>query len=164
MVSNKFVARFHYRLNSIEGKTRLREHKDKQISYSQLINNRNKLKPYLTFRYKKRSYMFLPEAIRKESKSGLPIINYAYDNTVPNDGKVIAPLEGLDEPQTPEEMKIASDIFDTVYANGEEKSVIAGSQKPKEEWDKKTLIVGALMGGAMTYVITAILRANGIHV
>ena len=160
----KFVARFYQRLNT----GNLKFDKEKTFDFKVLEIKKTKTKPIYVFRYQKKSFIFVTSSVKALSKKGFPTINYAIDNSIPNDGKIT--VKPLDEEGNPEsgqstyEMKIASDTLDMVFAQGEMKSVIAGSQKPKDEIDKKALIIGAVMGSALGFIVFQILSVNGVHV
>lgn len=159
----KFVARFYQRISG-----NLKFEKEKTFDFKVLEIKKNKTKPIYVFRYQKKSFVFTVSAIRTLSKKGYPTINYAMDNAIPYDGKItVTPLneEGNpDSKQSVYEQKIATDALDTVFAQGEMKSVIMGSQKPKDEMDKKSLIIGFIMGGGVIFAVITILTANGVHI
>lgn len=163
MPKAKFAVQFY--LKRTEDSVPSRYGKLHYYDFSILIDKEKKGKPFNTFRFENRSFMYLEKAVKSVTSKGEPIIEYVIDNSIPNNGKIITKcIEPIDGKlvQTEEEKKIASDLFDVVYARGEAKAVIAGSQKPKDELNMKSLIIGAIMGGFGGFVIGMLLYATHV--
>lgn len=129
-------------------------HKKAKIAFKSL-NEKNDLKstkPAGNFRWKGGMYMWNPAAVQDFDPKGLPIIKYYEGQTEP----FVSIVENLD--------RVNAVLFDKAFGRGEMRSVIAGSQKPKDEWDKKTLIVGMVMGCGIMYIVTSLLTAYGVHI
>ena len=159
----KFAVRFYIKE---VGKDEPREYgKLQRFDYKVLTDKEKKGKPPNCFRFENRTFLYNPKAVHSYTKSGEPILKYEINNSIANDGVVNNPIEPMDEKelnQTPEQQKIDSALFDVTYARGEEKAVIAGSQKTKDEFNWKTFIIGAVCGGFGGAMIILILCLNHV--
>ena len=135
------------------------------FNMSVLTDKEKKGKPPNTFRFLKRTFLYVPTAVKAFTPKGVPIIKYEISNSIPNDGVAISPITEPELEQTPEEKKIASDLLDVTFARGEEKAVIAGSQKTKDEFSLKTFIIGAVTGSfAGGFIVIILVMQHVIHI
>lgn len=150
-VSGEFVAVFHTKYGNELPRIRRTE----KFSFTKLKESEDLkgTKPAGTFRYRNCLYLWNTRAVTKFNDKGLPIINYIEGKTEPF---IDAGAEKLD--------RVNAVLFDKTFGRGEMRSVIAGSQKPKDDWDRKTLIVGALLGAGLMFIITTIMHAYGVNV
>jgi len=159
----KFAVQFYYKRN--ENDLPSRYGKLQRFNFKVLTDKEKKMKPPNTFRFQNRTFLYSPKSVKSYTEKGEPIIEYIIDNSIPNNGKVkstiIEPIDGKIT-QTTEEKEIASDLFDVTFARGEAKSVIAGSQKTKDELSMKSLLIGALLGGFGGFVVAIILYSEHV--
>ena len=137
--------------------------KDYLISYDKLKEGQ-KLKPPNILIIKKVAYLFDASAIYDFDNKNNPIIEYYEGNLLPikYDGKPVDPIKPIYKGNSKipvlkdsenNYIEVSGKLFDTTFNRGEMKNVIASSQKEEQKWDWKTLLIGALLGGAMGAMI-----------
>lgn len=159
----KFAVQFYQRRNETDKPSRYGGLK--RFNFQVLTDKEKKMKPPNTFRFEKRTFLYVPASVKAYTSKGEPIIEYVINNAIPNDGKVktiVTPYTEGAIVQLEEEKKIASDLLDVTFARGEAKAVIAGSQKTKDELSLKSILIGAVMGGFGGFVVAVILYSQHV--
>ena len=143
-MKREFLAFFYDKFSDDE---RLWLYETKRINFNALKERKSEVsqKPNNSFGYKGCMYIWNPEAVTSYDKKGRPIIKYRYGLSLPFVDDTNSDL-----------LKTNGVLLHESLVRGEMKAVIASSQKPKQEWDLKTLIIGALMGAGVMFILITV--------